>query len=231
MLLSTCARKPGTRTRTVDGISYFGDTVHMKKVMHKDHECSKECEKCGSVFYRDKRNTWAYWSLAKFCSRKCSAAHGADIAKAKTPTLAHAFWRKVDKRDDLSCWSWSGTIDQDGYALLPFRGKLYRANRVALMVTGVNIDSDKYACHRCGNQWCVNPSHIYAGTASQNNNDKIRHGTHRQGSDMHSAKLSEQQVSEIRLSKESCSKIAQKYGVSPSNIKHIKNRRTWKHVL
>lgn len=198
--------------------------------MHKDASCQKNCDFCGSVFYRDKRNTWSYWAKARFCSRTCSALYGNAKKREQTPTLASAFWDKVQKGGENECWKWNGTIGFDGYARLTFKKKQYRAPRVAVMISGRQIKETDHACHSCGNAWCCNPSHIYAGTPSQNNADKIEHGTHRFGSQVYCAVLHEENINDIRNSKLSNKKLGEIYGVSATCISKAKNKETWKHV-
>lgn len=198
--------------------------------MTKDMNCSKLCEHCGQIFYRDKRNTWSYWAKAKFCSRMCASKNWVDSYKKAVPTMADAFYKKVVKGDSNECWQWAGTKDKDGYPLLTFRKKLMRANRVALVISGVQISDGQHACHSCGNNWCCNPDHLYAGSPRQNNNDKKQHGTHLEGEAVYCSKLTEQDVLAIRSMLGTNRVIGQIYGVSPSLVSMIKKKKIWRHV-
>lgn len=198
--------------------------------MGRDRNHEKTCQICGRIFYRDTRCTWAYWARAKFCSRKCSAVHWTAHSLKKTPTVEAAFWKKVEKTGDDDCWKWTGSTDKDGYPLLSFRRKQFRAARIAAIISCGSIKNDQQACHRCGNLWCCNPGHIYAGSPTENSADKVMHGTHKMGEDIHCAKLTAADVRAIRLADGSNSSIGKKFGVSASNICQIKNFKTWKHV-
>lgn len=191
---------------------------------------SKLCDTCGTRFYRDKRCTWKWWHSARFCSRKCSAIHLSNLCAERTPDLKTAFDRRVVVGPPDECWRWNGCTDKDGYPLVMFRGKSYRANRVALILAGRAASDDQMACHTCGNAWCVNPSHIYAGTAKENARDKIAHGTHRAGRQCSAAKLTEADVIEIRASSGTNAALSERFNISPSNISMIRRRKTWRHV-
>ena len=197
---------------------------------HLDKNFKKHCDQCGNVFFRDKRCTWAHWEKARFCSRICSSSNWSEIASKKRLPLEDIFWLKVEKSDPENCWPWTGSIDRDGYGVLTYKKKNYRAPRLALALSGIDIPNGHYACHSCGNPTCCNPSHIYAGTPVQNNMDKHKHGTHLEGESCHTAKLTEKQVVEIRDDLRSNSEIARQYGVTPRNIVIIKKRKTWKHI-
>jgi len=191
---------------------------------------SKSCNHCGSVFYRDKRCTWDWWSKAKFCSRQCSARHGGTLWHERIPDLKTAFYRKANIKPENQCWTWSGCSDKDGYPIVTFKGKSIRANRAAIVLSGRIIQDDEYACHTCGNQWCVNPSHIYPGSPKENSADKFLHGTQPLGEKCAAAKLTADKVVEIRKSRMSQQCLAEIYGVTRSNISMIKSRKTWRHV-
>jgi hypothetical protein len=60
--------------------------------------------------------------------------------------------------------------------------------------------------------------------------DKARHGTNPAGVRHGHAKLTEAQVSEIRLDDRTTTRIALDYGVSQSLVSMIKARKIWKHV-
>lgn len=199
--------------------SKFRDTTH-----------SKKCGTCGNAFYRDKRCTWKYWEKAKFCSRECSSIHVGKIFTRRRKPLESLFWDNVEKKEVDECWPWSAARDRDGYGLISYLGKSYRANRLALKFNGVDIPKGHHACHRCRNSWCCNPNHLYAGTAAQNNMDKYAHGTNLSGEQCHMSKLTEKQVIEIRKDTRSRSVIASEHGVTHSNICAIQARRTWKHL-
>lgn len=198
---------------------------------HKlDLNHSKACATCGTVFYRDKRCTWKWWNAARFCSRPCSSKEWSKIAQTKTPDLETAFYKSTIVSGKENCWKSTACVDKDGYPLISFQAKQFRANRVAIIISGRDLKENEQACHTCGNSWCVNPDHIYAGTAKQNTQDKVKHGTHLQGEKCHMAKLKADDILEIRNSNLKIKDLAKLYNVSHGNISMIKSGKTWRHV-
>lgn len=141
--------------------------------LFKDASCSKACEQCGTAFYRDKRNTWAYWNRARFCSRDCFGAFDAARKIAARPERGIAFRQWYPEGE--GCWEWQGAIDGDGYGIFTYAGKTYRAAREALTLDGRPPDN-KMACHHCDNPRCVRPDHLFVGTNQDNMRDMVAKG-------------------------------------------------------
>lgn len=81
--------------------------------------------------------------------------------------------------------------------------------------------------HLDGSRTNNNISNLVWGTKADNELDKRKHGRIQKGEDHHRSKLSAHQISLIRLSSENQYDLADKYGVSQSNISMIKNFKTW----
>lgn len=84
------------------------------------------------------------------------------------------FWDFVDKSAGPGCWLWTGTRNRQGYGMFGRR----LAHRVSLALAEGPIPEGKFALHRCDNPPCVNPKHLYAGTASDNMRDALARGLH-----------------------------------------------------
>lgn len=71
------------------------------------------------------------------------------------------------------CWVWRGARNGDGYGLIRGdNGQLQYVHRVALaLALGRDLTPGMFACHRCDNRPCARPSHLYEGSASENNQD------------------------------------------------------------
>ena len=82
---------------------------------------------------------------------------------------------KINKTD--SCWLWTGKPANNGYGRLQIDGKSSRAHRLAYQLWIGPIPPDKpQVNHHCDIPLCVNPKHLYAGTAKQNMDDMNSRG-------------------------------------------------------
>lgn len=88
------------------------------------------------------------------------------------------FWSKVAIKEQDECWLWTASKDRKGYGWFGVKGnKVTRAPRFALMLKlGRGLGKRECALHHCDNPSCVNPKHLFVGTISDNNLDKIRKG-------------------------------------------------------
>lgn len=122
------------------------------------------------------------------------------------------------------CWEWSGTRNKDGYGifLLPKETPV-RAHRLMYERIFGKIPDGMIILHSCDNPPCVNPQHLSVGTKKDNAQDCATKRRHRYGFDNHSTKLSEDDVSEIKISNEKQPVLAKKYNVSQSQISRIKS--------
>lgn len=133
------------------------------------------------------------------------------------------------------CLTWPFGGNGAGYGKGNFNGKYQYAHRyVCTLAHGEPPASNYLALHRCGkgHEGCVNPKHLYWGTASDNIRDTIAHGTANRGERTYCAKLSEADVKQIkaRLECDTMAAIASDYGVHRSTIRSIKIGQSWKHV-
>lgn len=188
----------------------------------------KTCANCGCSFTKDKRNTWAYWEKAKYCGHACAGIGVARLKAEQRPSIEEKFWLNVEKED--GCWPWTGSTDKDGYGILEYEGKFFRANVFSLKLDGRPVPQGQYACHTCDNPPCVRPDHLYPGTPTQNMADALARGRLQIGERHYAAKLTEASVVEIRNSHETDKTLAERYGVSDSLIYLVRARKCWKHV-
>lgn len=152
-------------------------------------------------------------------------------------SLAERFWPKVDKngpilREELGpCWVWKAGTISDGYGKINIDSsrKLGLAHRISYGLVYGPYDESLLVLHRCDNPPCVNPSHLFLGTPSDNSRDMITKGRQKPGG----AKLRAEDVRQIRQSVaagETQRSVAKRFGVHPYSIGRIVHRITWSHV-
>ena len=141
------------------------------------------------------------------------------------------FYRQIKKTP--KCWLWAGATDGDGYGI--FSGAVgnqvfKRAHRFSWSFhTGEVLLRGMMICHKCDNPRCVNPDHLFAGTALDNMRDMIAKGRRRtpSGEDAPKAKLTAKQVKAILRDPRPYALIAADYGVAATTIGSVKQRVSW----
>ena len=144
------------------------------------------------------------------------------------------FWSYVDIKAFFDCWEWKGVLDTGGYGRFGIKGKMIRASKLAYQFYYGAIPDGKQVNHKCHNRPCCNPFHLYAGTQKENIDDMIKAGRqiHQQGELHGRAKLTEQQVIEIRENRNNLSqvKLGKLYNIDPSVINRILRNKSWTHI-
>lgn len=169
-------------------------------------------------------------------NRKYGSPAVTKIHSGTSRKMPHAerFWLRVKKTDN--CWWWIGGKDLDGYGV--FRGVVAgttfnRAHRYSYALHTGDLLVGRQACHTCDNPSCVNPEHLFSGTAKDNMDDMIAKGRQRnapKGELNGHAVLTQAQARAILGDARPYTAIAADYGVTPMTVSDIKNKHSWKHL-
>lgn len=161
-----------------------------------------------------------------------------DAARKKYGDSVTRFWSKVDKIDPGGCWRWTAGKFGSGYGCTRWQGKHSRlAHRVAYEITFGSIPKGMFVCHTCDNKVCVNPDHLFIGTAKDNSHDMVSKGRSIacsfKGEHNPNVKVSPDSVRTIReLFEKGCSvrEISDRTGIPYCNTWHIAHRRSWREL-
>ncbi|PZF83226.1 HNH endonuclease [Jiangella anatolica] len=131
------------------------------------------------------------------------------------------------------CWEWIGSRDKNGYGRFFFEGLQRRATHASLiMFKGERVADGLCARHACDNPPCVNPAHLLVGTRKQNTADAVGRRRHAHGEKHGRAKITEDDVREMRrrYATASASELALEFGISKTQVYYIALGRSWRHV-
>jgi len=144
-----------------------------------------------------------------------------------------SFLKRVEQIPFSTCWYWIGGLYKDGYGKIWHTGKEYKAHRYSYELHNGPIPFGMHVCHKCDVPSCVNPDHLFVGTRNDNMHDMAMKGRSTHSERHHRAKLSIEQVREIRAKRysgQSVKNLAAEYGVSKGRISEIVHQKTWRRV-
>lgn len=91
------------------------------------------------------------------------------------------FHKRYTKTD--TCWLWNLSISAGGYGVfrIPGTKKCSTAHRVSYLIHKGPIPEGLLICHKCDVRHCVNPDHLFAGSAKRNMQDMVNKGRNKGG--------------------------------------------------
>lgn len=144
-------------------------------------------------------------------------------------TAAARFWEKVDLagpvvREDLGpCWVWTGAKNKWGYGKFRVGSTLDGTRKTV----GTHVFSYQLehiltpglcVLHRCDNQACVRPSHLWEGTNKDNTMDMLRKG--RSGRSTLTA-TAKHEIRTLRAAGMGPQDLARRFHVSTTHIRRV----------
>lgn len=141
----------------------------------------------------------------------------------KDPRLR--FESKIMPLDYVGCWLWLATANTTGGRGNFWDGhKQVNAPRAAWEIYRGKIPEGMIVCHKCDNEWCVNPDHLFIGSYADNVHDCIRKGRH------HFAKITPAQAAAVRASTGTHREVAERFGIHKNSVAGIRSGHSWNWV-
>lgn len=146
------------------------------------------------------------------------------------------FEAKINKLGPNDCWLWTGATTgrtaryKHGSIGLPRSRATAKASRVSWELAFGPIPEGACVLHKCDNPLCVNPEHLFLGTHAENMDDMRRKGRSTHGVKSARAKLSAEQVREIRNTPVSNKIMADRFGVANITVSQIRKGKGWPEV-
>jgi hypothetical protein len=132
-----------------------------------------------------------------------------------------------------NCHIWTGCVNGSGYGRIGYNYEVWLVHRLVYILTCKETDLD--ILHSCDNPPCWNIEHLFEGTDCDNVSDMVNKNRNAYGIRNGMAKLTEEQVLEIRQDYRpwinSQRILARKYGVTQHSIQSILDGCAWKHVV
>lgn len=161
---------------------------------------------------------------------------------AQRQTTPETFWLKVDKEAGPvhpihgKCWIWNGAHNKAGYGVSSIKKKFIYIHRYAFQLENGPIPEGKDVLHKCDFTGCCCPSHLFLGDDKTNTQDRQDKGRTAKGVGHGRVKLTEGKVKSIRtryckgIYRSGAYVLAKEFGVHPTLIKAIIDRKIWKHI-
>lgn len=130
------------------------------------------------------------------------------------------------------CLRWPFSRYQNGSAQVRYRGASTRASRImCTLAHGEPFEPGLEAAHSCGKDHlgCVNPRHLRWDTPKGNCADRVEHGTENRGERQWMAKLTRDDVRQIRSMEGMFThmELAKMFKVARMTVTDILRRKTW----
>lgn len=146
------------------------------------------------------------------------------------------FEAKFVPEPNSGCWLWTGGINEHGYGIFWNGERLEKAHRFSYRTAGNELSADLDLLHRCDTPACVNPDHLFTGTAQSNVDDMWAKGRatvqRRRGTAQTQAKLTDAYAADIRrlyaAGRYNQYELAFLYEVSQSIVWKVIHRHLWK---
>jgi hypothetical protein len=142
---------------------------------------------------------------------------------------------------DTGCWNWNHYKKPSGYGTYWNGKKTVNAHKHYYEQANGPVPAGLQLCHKCNNPSCVNPDHMYVGTAKENASDKVKSNRCYRpiGSKNGMSKLTEHDVEIIReMYRRHPSGKKQRtglstflsswFGITSSTVSMIKYKKRWK---
>lgn len=159
-------------------------------------------------------------------------AKGHNVKRGIGGLLRDRIMANISIDEKTGCWNWTAGTSGNGYGELRLKnglsgGQRGTAHRISYSEFVGEIPAGMMVCHKCDNRLCVNPNHLFIGTAQDNLTDMVKKGRSLKGEKNHKSILSDFQVAEIKNSNTPLKIAAEKYGVHFSTISKIRTGKNW----
>ena len=155
------------------------------------------------------------------------------MKRYETSPKTALFWRSAGKAE-AGCWIWTGASNVQGYGVFKSKRRQYRAHRFSYELHHGAIPIGMMVCHKCDTPACVNPDHLFLGTAQDNMSDMVTKGRSLCGKLNHCTKLTDDAVRAIRARYAAGGvtlvALGREYGVASATIGKVVKRIQWRHV-
>ncbi|MEQ8504611.1 MAG: HNH endonuclease signature motif containing protein [Rhodospirillales bacterium] len=123
-------------------------------------------------------------------------------------------------------------MNSAGYGVFWDGKRLVRAHRYAYETKVGPIPDGLDLCHSCDNPTCVNPGHLWPGTATENIQDMVRKGrsNRRRGESHPDAKLTAAEAIEVFNADGLQREIGDQFGIHQTHVSQIKRGKAWQHI-
>ncbi len=141
-------------------------------------------------------------------------------------------WERIDKKSDIECWPYIGTLTGKGYGQISIKLKRYRSHRLVYEEIYGDIPEGMLVCHSCNNPSCCNPNHLYLDTPKGNSDYMVKQKRQSIGEDRPLHKLTMNQAVKIRelflTGNYSKNELGRMFNVSQKTIINIVQNKIWK---
>jgi HNH endonuclease len=143
------------------------------------------------------------------------------------------YFEERTTKQENECITWNLLRNKRGYGICTYKNTRWYTHRLSFKLHNGELVPGMHICHTCDNPSCVNPKHLFQGTAKDNEADKITKNRNVRGTNSHYAKLTLQQINLILKLKGTASAryVGSLFGVSQQTVSRIWRGVTYKDEL